>query len=129
MSCSVRQITVGQPFEILSRIIGWNGNPIVPDDFDLISYSAFILRTATGEEVPVDGYQDIPLTPIEDHVNATLVDDVKWEKDDIGYNFHFMVPGAIFTEPNQTYGIRVTFELVETSPDLVALFLVEVDND
>lgn len=130
MSCGNNKVVKGQTVEVLGRIIGWNGQPIVPSDIASISYSAYILEQATGDENAVDTFQDVELDPVEDFLEETLLlNDVKWHEDSIGYNFHFMPDPGIFTQRGEIYLLRVTLVSIDPGeiPDLVGVWLFEVD--
>lgn len=125
MCCSV-SLNVGQTAELLGRIVGSNGNPLVQADITSIAYSAYILEIATGEENEVEDFQAIDL-PVVDHLEDSLQLNVKWDTDAEGYNFHFIPSPEIFAERGETYLIRATFEPVDTDlPSLVGVWLIDV---
>jgi hypothetical protein len=123
MACTTKLPRL-QTAELLARIIGWNDIPVITSDILSVSYTAFILEEATGEENVVDGYEDVALTPVADYVEPSLLKNTKWTEDAVGYNFHFIPAADIFAERGQLYGIRVTFETTEEP--LVSVFLIEV---
>lgn len=128
MSCKNVSTYRLQTLELLARIVGWNNVPIVSTDIVTMTYSAFILRQATGEEIPVSSHQNIALTPILDYISDPVVNDDKWNEDEIGYNFHFVPPSAIFTEAGELYLIRVTMDPVDVDQEnLYAVFFIEVE--
>lgn len=128
MSCKNVSTYRLQTLELLARIVGWNNVPIVSTDIVTMTYSAFILRQATGEEIPVSSHQNIALTPILDYISDPVVNDDKWNEDEIGYNFHFVPPSAIFTESGELYLIRVTMDPVDVDQEnLYAVFFIEVE--
>lgn len=124
MSCS-QKIKRLQTVELLARIVGWANTPIVPGDVTDISWSAFILEEATGDENATASV-DEPLSPVSDYIFSSLQLDTKWEEDTLGYNFAFVVPGDVFEERGETYLIRATFNLTSGEP-LTAVFLLEVE--
>jgi hypothetical protein len=127
MSCCPIYIKKGEFFELLARIVGWTGSPIIQSDVTSISYDAFILREATGEETPVDSFQDVSLTVADCLENALIINPTKWDEDTIGYNFHFVPDASIFSQRGDLYGIRVTFVLADVDLDpLMAVYLLEV---
>lgn len=113
-----------QTVELLARIVGWDDVPVITSDILSLSYTAFILEEATGEENIVDGFSNVALTPVSDYVEASLLKNSKWVEDAVGYNFHFIPSADIFSERRQTYGIRVTFETADEP--LVSVFWIEV---
>jgi hypothetical protein len=128
MSCNIPTTLRLQTLEILARIVNWAGLPIQISDVNAITYSAFILHQATGEETDVAGFQNVSLFPVSAYISNSLIDDVKWDEDDIGYNFHFIPSAGIFTERGQLYGIRVTIDPTNSAdPNLLAVFFIEVE--
>lgn len=127
MSCCPVKIKKGEYFELLGRIVGWEGTPILQSDVSTITYSAFILEQATGDEDEVDSFQDLPLVVADVLSDSLIINPDKWKEDSEGYNFHFVAPGDIFTQRGELYGIRITFELTDPDLDpLIAVYLFEV---
>lgn len=125
MGC-VKKINRHQSAEVLGRIVGYNGTPIVPTDISSVSWSAYILEPATGEETVVT--EDVGLTPITDYLEATLLlNSEKWKEDNVGYNFHLAIPGSIFEERGRQHLIRVLFVPMDVDlPELIGVWLYEV---
>jgi hypothetical protein len=127
MSCRIPQIKRLQSAEVLARIVGWENTPIVPTDISTITYSAFYFREATGVEVAITAYQDVAITPAATYLEETPILDSKWDEDEIGYNFHYILPAALFAERDM-YLIRVTFTPVDVSlQPLSAIYYIEVE--
>lgn len=125
MGC-VNTINVGQTAELLGRIVGIDGAPIVQADIASISYSAYILQIATGEEEELILFSDVAI-PVIGHLEDTLQLNSKWDTDSQGYNFHFVPSPLIFEERGERYLIRVTFVPADVDlPTLVGVWYVDV---
>lgn len=125
MSCGHTQIPRLQPATLLARITGWSNTPIMSSDVNSVSWSAFRLEEATGEENATD-YADEPMTPVTDYVFDSLQLGTEWEEDEIGYNFKLLVPGGVFEERGEIYLIRVTF-VMAVGETFSSPFLLEVE--
>lgn len=125
MGCCIKKINRLQAVEILGRIIGYAGTPLVPDDISSISWSAYTLEPATGEETVV--LEDVGLTPTSDYLETTLLLNAKWKEDNVGYNFHLNLDGSVFEERGKHYLIRVSFVPMDVDlPELIGVWLYEV---
>lgn len=127
MSCCTKKINRLQSMELLARIVGWDGSPIVALDIDTIFYDVVQFHEATGEEVAVDSGTLVALTPVADYIHDTLQLNDKWTEDNEGYNFHFIPSSSLFAVSGQVYLVRVTFTPADDDlPPLTAVFYLEV---
>ena len=121
------QVLQGNPAVILARILGIDGNFIVPEIVDLITYEVYDVTGPTPTLSIFSGTED-PLTAILPAPDPT---DPRWKKDNIGPNFISEVPGAAF--PFTTRHTRIeyaftlaTLEVIRYKRDLEVVDLIAI---
>ena len=121
------QVLQGNPAVILARILGIDGNFIIPEIVDDITYDVFDVTSTTPSQSIFTGTED-PLTAILPVPDPT---DPRWKKDDIGPNFISEVPGAAF--PLTTRHTRIeyaftlaTLEVIRYKRDLEVVDLIAI---
>ncbi len=109
---------------LLARMVGHDGQPLVPAAVSAIRYSVYILGPGDPYlRTPVAGHQEVTLAPAQ-VLFASLQQDLLWDVDEEGYNFRHAVDVSqqpAFPTPGRHYLVEYRLTPV-TGQEIVARF-------
>lgn len=112
--------------EIRALVVGWDDQPLVPDDVDSV---AMHLKKVTRSGL-VDVDSSVYAEPSIDPADVLYTTLQPWDEDDEGYNFHHVPPNRTqipFASPGEVYRVEYVLSPADvTKQDILIPFEVEV---
>lgn len=117
-----------QPAEFLARVVGWAAQVLVAGDVATIEYTLYRLSAAGRTRTAIEGHTAVNV-PVADAINA-LLDDARWTKDSVGYNFSHtpdVEQDLAWSETGKDYLLEYTLHpTVGADQDIKLAFHIEV---